>query len=192
MKASRFKLLEFKVGVFLIATLLIGCESPSEEPAVVVNPSYEIASSEYSDLSVKALTDLTNFQFDSWGSMLSEDVEFYFPDGDADTRTKLTGKTNVLDWWKNWKETSGAQSMTFSNHVEVPLNAKETMAYTGLTGVIVISYFSNEIVYNADTVNLRMNFVAHFNKDNLIDRYYTYYDRTKIIEVMKKNILDSE
>lgn len=192
MKASRFKLLEFKVGVFLIATLLIGCESPSEETAVVVNPSYDIASSEYSDLSVKALTYLTNFQFDSWGSMLSEDVEFYFPDGDADSRTKLTGKINVLNWWKNWKETSGVQSMTFSNHVEVPLNAKETMAYTGLTGVIVISYFSNEIIYNADTVNLRMNFVAHFNKDNLIDRYYTYYDRTKIIEVMKKNILDSE
>ena len=72
----------------------------------------------------------------------------------------------------------------------LPVIAKETMAYSGLTGVMVISYFSNEIVYQEGTVKLRMNFAAHFNKDNLIDRYYTYYDRSGIIEIMNKNILD--
>ena len=90
--------------------------------------------------------------------MLAEDVEFYFPDGDAGTRTKLSGKSNVLDWWKNWKETSGVQSMTYTDNVDVPIIAKETMAYSGLTGVMLISYFSNEIVYQEGTVKLRMNF----------------------------------
>ena len=66
------------------------------------------------------------------------------------------------------------------------------MTYSGLTGVIVISYFSSEIVFQEGSVKLRMNFAAHFNKDNLIYRYYTYYDRTGIVELMKKNILDSE
>ena len=178
--------------VCVIAMLSIGCESPPEKSIDSINPNYEIASPEYSNLAVKALTELTNFQFDSWGTMLAEDVEFYFPDGDAGTRTKLSGKSNVLDWWKNWKETSGVQSMTYTDNVELPVIAKETMAYSGLTGVMVISYFSNEIVYQEGTVKLRMNFAAHFNKDNLIDRYYTYYDRSGIIEIMNKNILDSE
>jgi hypothetical protein len=192
MKISKFNLLEVILGFCLLATLTIGCETPSEKTTPDVNPSYEIGSPDYSNLAVKALTDLTNFQFDSWGSMLAEDIEFYFPDGDAGTRTKLSGKSNVLDWWKNWKETSGVQSMTYTNNVDVPIIAKKTMAYSGLTGVMVLSYFSNEIVYQEGIVKLRMNFVAHFNKDNLIDRYYTYYDRTGIVEIMKKNILDSD
>ena len=192
MKELKFKSLEPFLTVCLIAMLTIGCESPPEKAIVSINPNYEIASPDYSNLAVKALTDLTNFQFDSWGSMLAEDVEFYFPDGDAGTRTKLSGKSNVLDWWKNWKETSGVQSMTYTDNVDVPIIAKETMTYSGLTGVMVISYFSNEIVYQEGSVKLRMNFAAHFNKDNLIDRYYTYYDRTGIVELMKKNILDLE
>lgn len=192
MKELKFKSLKPFLIVCLIAMLSIGCESPKEKTIDSINPNYEIASPEYSNLAVKALTELTNFQFDSWGSMLADDVEFYFPDGDAGTRTKLSGKSNVLDWWKNWKETSGVESMTYTDNVDVPIIAKETMAYSGLTGVMVISYFSNEIVYQGGTVKLRMNFAAHFNKDNLIDRYYTYYDRTGIVELMKKNILDSE
>lgn len=192
MKKLKFKTLKTSLVFCFIVLLTIGCESTPEKESVSINPNYEIASADYSNLAVKALTDLTNFQFDSWGSMLADDVEFYFPDGDAGTRTKLSGKSSVLDWWKNWKETSGVQSMTFKDNVDIPIIAKETMAYSGLTGVMVISYFSNEIIYQEGTVKLRMNFAAHFNKDNLIDRYYTYYDRTEIVELMKKNILDSE
>jgi hypothetical protein len=29
-----------------------------------------------------------------------------------------------------------------------------------------------------------MNFIAHFNKDKKIDRYFTYYDRQPIVEAM--------
>jgi hypothetical protein len=192
MKKLKFNSLKLMLGAGVIALLTIGCESPPEKTTVPINSSYEIASSDYSDLSVKALKDLTNFDFDAWGSMLAEDVAFYFPDGDAGTRTKLIGKSNVIDWWKNWKETSGVLSMSYSNNVDIPILAKETMAYSGLTGVMVLSYFSNEIVYQQGTVNLRMNFASHFNKDKLIDRYYAYYDRTGIIEIMNKNILDSE
>lgn len=192
MKELRYNTVRLILSCSIIALLIIGCESPPEKTTASINPSYEIASSEYSNLAVKALTALANFEFDSWGSMLADDVEFYFPNGDADTRTKLSGKSNVVAWWKNWKETSGVQSMSYTNNVDVPVIAKETMAYSGLTGVIVFSYFSNEIIYQEGAVKLRMNFVVHFNKDNLIDRYYTYYDRSGIVEIMNKNILDSE
>ena len=88
MKELKFRSLEPFLTVCLIAMLTIGCISPPEEKMVSINPNYEIAAPDYSNLAVKALKDLTNFQFDSWGSMLAEDVEFYFPDGDAGTRTK--------------------------------------------------------------------------------------------------------
>ena len=34
-----------------------------------------------------------------------------------------------------------------------------------------------------------MNVTVHFNSETLIDRFYTYYDRTKIIQATGANIL---
>jgi len=164
----------------------------SSNKTQAVNPSLEIASPEYSKLAVEALTYLTSMDIDKWVSMMSDDVEFSFPDGDVSTRTKLTGKKAVADWWNNWKKTSGVKSMTYEKHVEIPVNSKEVNPATGLTGVTVISYFSNNMNINGSPVPLRMNFSAHFNKDKKIDRYYTYYDRTKIVQAMGSNILEKK
>jgi len=157
-----------------------------------VNPNVEIASPEYSKLAAEALTYLTSMDIDKWVSMMSDDVEFTFPDGDVGTRTKLTGKKAVADWWNNWKKTSGVKSMTYEKHVEIPVNSKDVNPSTGLAGVSVISYFSNNMDINGSSVRLRMNFSAHFNKDKKIDRYYTYYDRTKIVQAMGSNILEKK
>jgi hypothetical protein len=164
----------------------------STDKAQAANSSLEIASPEYAKLAAEALTYLTNMDIEKWVSMLSDDVEYCFPDGDAGTRTKLTGKKAVADWWNNWKKTSGVKSMTFEKHVEIPLNSKEVNPSTGLSGVSVISYFSNNMNINGTQVQLRMNYSAHFNKDKKIDRYYTYYDRTKIVQAMGSNILDKK
>ena len=144
---------------------------------------------EYSALAAKALEHLSKFEFDAWGTMLADSVEYYFPDGDVDTRTKLVGKQAVLDWWKNWQNTSGIQSMTMSLPNHIPVEAIKAPNMTGLPGIYVFSFISNEMVYGSKKVSLRMNFSVHFNQDKLIDQYYTYYDRAPIIEAMGKNIL---
>jgi ketosteroid isomerase-like protein len=164
----------------------------SANKAQSVNPGYEIASPEYSKLATEALTYLTNLDIDKWVSMMSDDVEFTFPDGDEGTRTKLTGKKAVADWWSNWKKTSGVKSMTFEKHVEIPVSSMAANPSTGLAGVSVICYFSNNMDINGTPVRLRMNFSAHFNKDKKIDRYYTYYDRTKIVQAMGRNLLEKK
>lgn len=120
---------------------------------------------------------------------MSDDAEYYFPDGDAGTRTSLIGKTAVLDWWRNWKTTSGIQSMSYLNHIDIPVVAKVANPYTGLTGPLVISYFSNELVYSGATVKLRMNVVMYFDSTKRINRFYTYYDRTGILEATGTNVL---
>ncbi len=184
-------------GSFILSVLLIiGCtatisdkEGASNE---VVNTNFEIASDDYAELAENAIKHVANFEFDKWGEMMSDDIEYYFPDGDAGTRTVLKGKEAVTGWYKNWRETSGIEKMTYSNSVHVPVYAKKSLNYSGLTGVLVLSYFSNEMVYDGNPISVRMHFGAHFNDDKLIDRYYTYYDRTPIIESVNENILNSE
>lgn len=154
--------------------------------------NYEIAPQEYVDLSEKALNQVIKFEFDAWAAMLADDVEFWFPDGDNNTRTKLVGKKAVIDWWKNWKATSGIKSMTMDEAVFLPVNALKPTAGSKLTGNLVISYFSNKMEFAAGAGNLRMNFVTHFNANKKIDRYITTYDRTVIIKAMGRDILQKK
>ncbi|MFD1095446.1 nuclear transport factor 2 family protein [Salegentibacter chungangensis] len=161
-------------------------QEPSAEP---VNSKYEIASEAYSELNEQALMHMANLDFDAWGEMLDDNVEYFFPDGDADTRTVLKGKNKVLRWWQDWKANSGIEKMSFENTVHVPVISKEELKYSGLTGVIVISYFSNEMVYDGRATSVRMNFASHYTQDSLIDKIYTYYDRTPIINTVKIDLL---
>jgi hypothetical protein len=173
----------------IAAAFTSGFAAPVEGPVAEANPDYEIGTTEYSDLSVKSLSAWTQLDFDAWAATMSDDVEFYFPDGDAGTRTSLIGKAAVLKWWNNWKTTSGIQSMSYLNHVDIPVIAKVANPYTGLTGPLVISYFSNELVYGEGTVKVRMNVAMYFDSAKRINRFYTYYDRTGILEATGTNVL---
>jgi hypothetical protein len=181
------------ISIFTLM-ILTACTQPKDDAttAIEVNDTYEVVSNDYAEMGEKALQHLANLDLDSWGAMLADDAEFYFPDGDEGTRTVLKGKKAILDWWANWKQTSGIKSMTASNTVHVPVAAKKTLNYTGLSGTFVLSYFSNALVYETGQTSIRMHFAAHFNDQNLIDRYYTYYDRSLIIEAMGVNILKPE
>ena len=170
---------------------LSGCGSSTEDTAVAVNPDYDIGTTEYSDLAVKSLSAWTQLDIDAWASTMSDDVEYYFPDGDTGTRTSLIGKTAVLDWWNNWKMTSGIQSMSYVDHADIPIVQKTPNPMSGLPGQVVISWFSNELVYSAATVNIRMNVVTYFDSTKLINRFYTYYDRSGILEATNTNVLEN-
>jgi hypothetical protein len=175
-------------SVFLM--LLLSCSTPKQEAPPEVQSAYKIASAEYVDISKNAFTLLSEFDFDSWSKLLADDVEYYFPDGDVDTRTSLVGKIEVVAWWTNWKNSAGIKSMSFSAGNYVPIDAAIPQNTTGMDGVYVLSYFSNKMEFdNGNTVRLRMNMITHFNEEKLVDRIYSYYDRTPIIEAMQTNIL---
>lgn len=179
------------LGIFFL--MFISCqekEKEREEPMATDQSNYEVASEKYSDLSDEALDRMSSLDFDSWGELLADNVEYYFPDGDADTRTILKGKGEVIAWWKNWKRDTGIDSMEFTERVHVPIQANTKLNYSGLTGVIVISYFSNRMVYNGQPADVRTNVAVHYTEDSLIDRFYTYYDRTPILKVVNANVLD--
>lgn len=183
-----------------LAVLLfaIACNAPAAEkpaPTLAANEDVALAPAEYADLSKKALEHLTKFEFDAWSAMLADTVQYNFPNGDIETRTKLVGKMAVLDWWKNWHKTSGIQYMTADRLVQFSLDVSKpsTALPNALTGVFTYSYFSNKMVISGSNVAIRMNFIVHFNKDKKIDRYFTYYDRQPIVEAMGgKNILKAD
>ena len=186
MKIEQTKIAMARIySVMILLLILAGCAENVDDG----NETWDIGSPEYAEITEQAMMHMQNMDFDAWGELLAADIEYHFPDGDAGTRTVLAGKEAVLDWWKNWEETTGIESMTFSNTVFLPIVAQEAPNYSGLTGPYVVSYLSNEMVFNGNPVNLRMNFTVHFNEDNKIDRYFSYYDRSLIISAMGANIL---
>lgn len=158
--------------------------------AAVVNPNFTIAPMEYVTLSEKAFSLMGALNFDAWGDMLADNVVYTFPDGDVDTRTKLSGKAAVVGWWKTWKDKMAVQSMAMSEFNHFPLNVTAQPKGGAPVGNYDFVYFSNKMVMGGKTVSLRMNFAIHFNADKKIDRYVTYYDRSVIIKATGKNILE--
>jgi ketosteroid isomerase-like protein len=160
--------------------------------AAITNPLFAIAPIEYTELAEKSLLLLGSLDFDAWGATLTDTVVYSFPDGDQNTRTTLTGKKAIVDWYKNYKTVSGLQSMTMSEFNSMPIDVTGNAKGGASKGIYVIAYFSNKMVYKNAAVSLRMNFSIHFNADKKIDRYTSYYDRTPIIKAIGMNLLETK
>ncbi|MDH3649773.1 MAG: hypothetical protein OEQ53_08820 [Saprospiraceae bacterium] len=179
--------------IALIGGLIFGCAPPAEQAAADPDPSgYSIASQEFVDITKDFLTQMAAFDFEAWGEVLADDVEYYFPDGDQDTRTKLIGKEAVLGWWNNWKSTSGVESMTIGSENVIPIHSTNVQSTTGLAGTYTLAWFTTGMsLDNGNSTSFRMNMDMHYNDAKKIDRIFTYYDRSGIIKAMGINILDS-
>jgi len=178
--------------LLLLGVLSFSCTSTNAQQTNSVNAKYEIESEEYETLTDEAIQHLVAMEFPDFYEMLSDDIEYYLPDGDADTRTSLIGKDAVMGFWNSYKENSGTDKMVATDFVHFPISVKDELNYTKVTGVVVLSYFSLKLYFGAEEASVRVNFGMHYNADKKIDRIYTYYDRTPIIEAAKRNILSKE
>ena len=194
------KILIGVIGAIVIVIFFItGCNSAASTnettaskdsvTAAVINPNLSLAPIEYAGLAEKSLQLLAKGDYDAWGDMLADDVVYAYPDGDQDTRTKVTGKTALLAWWKKSKE-GGTDSMSLSDFNHTPINAMNQLKAGAPSGIYDLVYFTNKMIIKGKPISVRMNFSIHFNADKKIDRYYTYYDRSAIINAAGKNALD--
>ena len=181
------------VGLFFFS-----CDSKSKvnkeatEQTEAINSKYSIASSEYEDLSTEALEHIESFNFSKLGEMVSDDIEYYLPDGGEADRTRFIGKEEFLNFWNTYQEKTGLNSWKVSNIVCVPINSHNKLKYSNIDGVFTITYFSLDFKFGEEETSVRANFGFHFNEDKKIDKLYTYYDRTPIIEAAKLNVLKNE
>lgn len=148
----------------------------------VTNPLFKIAPLRYTDSSEKAFKLMAAFDFDAWAQMLADTVVYSFPDGDAATRTTLYGKDTLINWWKNSIATSGLQSIRVTEFNHVPINVISRPNDGFPMGIYDLVYFTTTILFEKDTVGLRMNFSVHFNADDKIDHYASYYDNDVILK----------
>lgn len=176
------------ITLFSLSILFMLSCSPSHAQQTT-DANFEIAPIEYADLAAKAIGHIEQFDWPEFYEMLSDDVAYYLPDGGPKTRTALIGKPAVKAFWDSYEEKSGNSKIIVSDEVHLPVISKKEIAYTKLTGVLVLSYFTLDMEYGKESVELRMNWGMHFNADKKIDKIYTYYDRTPIIEAAKRNFL---
>lgn len=159
--------------------------APAETPDVVS------ASEEYADIINESYVAASNFDFDGMHAYFADDAVQYWPDGTIDTRTSITGKAEIIAWWKKWKETSGVEKMEITNINLVPLQVNKPLKYYDVAGTIVLAYFDNLMVHNGQPTSVRMHWAYAFNDDKKITRVFSYYDRTDIIETVKANLIKS-
>lgn len=145
---------------------------------------YQAAPVAYAILAEKSVDLAASFNVNSWADMLSDSVVYNFPDGDLKTCTKIVGKKALVNWATTHIKTSGIQSMSIENATYLPIKVS-TSKSGRVAGTQVIAYLSNKMVYATGAVSVRMNMIIHFDKDKMIDAYYTYYDNTPIIDLIK-------
>ena len=174
-------------SLLLLLMLLLTTPLVAQE---IKNSLFRIAPAEYATLAETSIKTLARFDFPAWEAMLADNVEYDFPDGDQNTRTKLMGKAKVLDWWKNYRTSSGVKAMTMTDFNNMPIEVTGDAKGGATKGFYVISYFTNTQVIKGKTVGVRMNFSTHFNANKKIDRYTTYYDRTPFIKAIGRNLLE--
>lgn len=179
--------MKIKLIVFT-ALLVFACKAQENTDA-----PYAIGSNDYVALTEQYLTHWSTYDFEALTGMMSDDAEYNFPDGDENTRTKLIGKPAILAWWNDWETNAGVSSMSFSGQNIIPLFTKENQNTTATSGNFALCWVTNTMQFtNGNSVGLRMNLGIHFNDEKLVDRVWSYYDRTPIITAMGGNILQAQ
>ena len=173
----------------LLALLLTSLTAPLMAQDIK-NALFRIAPAEYATMAEKSMNLLAAANFDAWGAMLADNVEFDFPDGDQNTRTKLKGKAAVIAWWKKYRAMPAVKSMTMSEFNNMPIDVTGDAKGGATKGIYVISYFTNTQIINGKPLGIRMNFSTHFNANKKIDRYTSYYDRTLLVKALGRNVLE--
>ncbi len=175
----------FTKGIVLSALLIASCAETKKEDAAMAEkeiPMVEAASEEYSDIVLKTLSHMANFEHEAYAELMADDMMWYWPDGSSETRHSIKGKDALVAWWKNYQETTGA-TLNFANNTLLPLKINTPSNYYKVTGSGVLAYTDLTITLGDKSTSVRQHMVFMFNDDMKISHCFLYYDRSGIIEL---------
>ncbi|AUC79679.1 hypothetical protein CW736_10025 [Nonlabens sp. MB-3u-79] len=179
------------LGLLFCSVFLISClETKENEVAEVIieQPAVEAASQKYANIVEECLNVMQDFNFDGLGVYLADDVQWYWPNGGMETRSIIKGKENVINFWKNWRATSGVESMQFYNSDFMPLRTNRSNDQYNVVGVVVLYYGDITIYGKAGSTIVRQHLVFSFNDDDKIKNIFSYYDRTGIVQLLNVDL----
>ena len=150
-----------------------------EEPmAEAETPALEAASDAYAEIVTASLDKFSNLDYAGMMENLTDDVEWLWPNGTAETRSIIKGKDSLQAFWESYESMSGLKAMKFTNRSMMPLTINESSNYYNVTGTVVLYYGDIDTYYENDTISVRQHIVYTFNDDMKINRMFLYYDRT--------------
>ena len=144
------------------------------------DPDYIIGSTKYNALASLSYFLMSNGYWEDWTTMLDSDATFYFPQGLDNDRMHVSGASDIVAWWQQWFQNSKLQSMTFSKNNSVPIFVPKALQYTPLIGNWVFSWMDCVMTFPQGQLGMRVNCTVHFNDNDLIDAYFTYFDQTLV------------
>lgn len=162
-------------------TFFLNTACTSEQTATLPDENYKIVTSDYIVLAEKSLDLWASDEFESFASILSEEVEYEFPDG-----KKISGKIALIDYLKNYKKESGIKSMKIEDTNYLPVDIHLKPKGNENPGIKVVADFTNKVSFTTKDLSIKMHFNLHFSKTKMIDRIMTYYDQTTIIKASYK------
>ncbi len=158
----------------------LACSSTEQSPSEV-SGRYTIATDNYIVLAEKALTYQSDFDWEGCADLLADDVQYFLPD----SAQPLVGKSAVLAFWKSWPQRTRLDSWQLSHFNHIPVQTRQALPFSGLSGVYVISMFRGKLHYvDGHTRTLNLNCCLHFNAQKRIDRWYSYYDHRPMIPTL--------
>ena len=162
--------------ILLSKILLISSVLTCQNQDTSSNDELSIATQNYAVLAEKTISYQADFDMESWGKMLADDVEFEMPDDSS--QTSSVGKQAAIQALKKWKERNKIQTLKCSRFTQIPISSQKAMRFSDLSGVYVFSLFSGRVFYtDGSSSTLKMNYCFHFNKAKMIDRYYAFHDK---------------
>lgn len=175
-----FSRMALSFGIFICLTTYAKQEKSPESHT-------DLSTEVYTVLVEKAMTLQTDFNYEAWADMLSEDVVFVFPDDGDSNQIKAVGKSAVLAYWKTWQQDNNIASLTLSSFNHAPCQSSEKGKVMDLAGIYVFSLVSSKWIFkNGQTVVIPINFCYHFNQAKRIDRCFIYYDRMPVSRAAKE------
>lgn len=174
MKTMR-RFIFFTLPKILLMGLLFACQKQENSS----NNDLSIATQNYAVLAEKTISYQADFDLDSWGKMLADDVQFELPNDT--TQHNSVGRAAAIEAWQKWKDVNKIQSLKCSRFTQIPISSQKAMKFSDLSGVYVFSIFQGTIIYaNGSTADLKMNYCFHFNQAKMIDRYYVFHDKINL------------
>jgi hypothetical protein len=179
------------LGLLFCSIFLISCLETKENEVAEVSveqPAVEAAPQKYADIVEECVNIMQDFNFDGLGTYFAEDVQWYWPNGGMETRSIINGKQDVINFWKNWRATSGVESMQFYNSDFMPLRTNRSNDQYNVVGVVVLYYGDITIYGKAGSTIVRQHLVFSFNDDDKIQKIFSYYDRTGIEQLLNVDL----
>lgn len=170
--------------------MLLACNEKKEDnkldegnktdmPADTKKPSMEMLEMSVGDMVKNSFAAFSKADIEGMTANFADSIRYTWSNGDS-----LIGKKAVQDYWK--KRWEIIDSLQFSEHIVVPMQANEAQSQYAPTGKWILFWTMVNTKYkNSKKLTFWLHSVNHLNDAGKIDFVGNYYDRHPTYEATK-------